>query len=92
MARPRRFEQRIFLTLLVVALVPTALAVAAGAWALADVFERSGSAGPWAAVAGSGLGLVDALERTYPDIPICIHQDHGNNLATCLTAIQQGFT
>ncbi|MCA9738990.1 MAG: HAMP domain-containing sensor histidine kinase [Gemmatimonadota bacterium] len=66
MARPRRFEQRIFLTLLVVALVPTALAVAAGAWALADVFERSGSAGPWAAVAGSGLGLVDALERTWP--------------------------
>jgi fructose-bisphosphate aldolase class II len=28
----------------------------------------------------------------YPAIPICIHQDHGNNVATCLSAIQHGFT
>jgi fructose-bisphosphate aldolase class II len=28
----------------------------------------------------------------YPHIPVCMHQDHGNNEATCATAIQNGFT
>ena len=28
----------------------------------------------------------------YPEIPVCMHQDHGNNEATCLSAIQHGFT
>ncbi len=36
--------------------------------------------------------MVEALERMYPDVPICLHQDHGNNLATCATALQHGFT
>ncbi len=36
--------------------------------------------------------MVEALAETYPDIPICLHQDHGNNEATCLSAIQHGFT
>src|SRR4051794_32979311 len=36
--------------------------------------------------------LIDALVDSYPDIPICIHQDHGNDDATCLTAIRNGFT
>ena len=36
--------------------------------------------------------MVDAAERLYPHIPICLHQDHGNNEATCLSAIQHGFT
>src|SRR6185295_20363070 len=36
--------------------------------------------------------LIDALAEMYPDIPICMHQDHGNNEATCATAIQYGFT
>jgi len=35
---------------------------------------------------------MEALELMYPDIPVCIHQDHGNTVATCLTAIQNGFT
>ena len=29
--------------------------------------------------------LVIALSEMYPDIPICLHQDHGNNEATCLS-------
>jgi fructose-bisphosphate aldolase class II len=37
-------------------------------------------------------GLIDSLCELYPDIPICMHQDHGNNEATCATAIQHGFT
>ncbi len=36
--------------------------------------------------------MMEALELMYPAIPICIHQDHGNNVATCLSAIQHGFT
>ena len=36
--------------------------------------------------------IMEALEAIYPSIPICIHQDHGNNVATCLSAIQHGFT
>jgi fructose-bisphosphate aldolase class II len=28
----------------------------------------------------------------YPQIPICMHQDHGNNEQTCLSAIRHGFT
>ena len=36
--------------------------------------------------------IMEALELMYPEIPICIHQDHGNAVATCLSAIQHGFT
>ena len=36
--------------------------------------------------------LIDALIELYPHIPVCMHQDHGNNEATCATAIQNGFT
>src|SRR6516165_12296620 len=36
--------------------------------------------------------LIDAMAEMYPDIPICMHQDHGNNESTCATAIQHGFT
>ncbi|MCC5954583.1 MAG: fructose-bisphosphate aldolase class II [Natronohydrobacter sp.] len=36
--------------------------------------------------------LIDALTELYPHIPLCMHLDHGNNLGTCATAIQHGFT
>ncbi|WBL34142.1 fructose-bisphosphate aldolase class II [Sinirhodobacter sp. HNIBRBA609] len=36
--------------------------------------------------------MVQALAETYPDIPVVLHQDHGNNEATCLSAIRHGFT
>ncbi len=36
--------------------------------------------------------MMDALIEMYPGIPLCIHQDHGNDEATCITAIQHGFT
>lgn len=36
--------------------------------------------------------LIDALVEIYPHIPVCMHLDHGNSLATCVTAIQNGFT
>ncbi|PJG47090.1 fructose-1,6-bisphosphate aldolase [Sphingobium sp. LB126] len=36
--------------------------------------------------------MVEALAEIYPQIPICMHQDHGNSQATCLSAIRHGFT
>ena len=36
--------------------------------------------------------MVAALVEMHPAIPICLHQDHGNDEATCLSAIQHGFT
>jgi fructose-bisphosphate aldolase class II len=36
--------------------------------------------------------MIDALVAMFPSIPICVHQDHGNDESTCLTAIQYGFT
>src|SRR6201991_550650 len=36
--------------------------------------------------------IIDACSEMYPNIPICMHQDHGNGPATCATAIQYGFT
>jgi len=36
--------------------------------------------------------MVEAAEQMYPGIPICLHQDHGNDEATCLSAMQHGFT
>ena len=36
--------------------------------------------------------MIDALVEIYPHIPVCMHLDHGNGPATCITAIQNGFT
>ena len=36
--------------------------------------------------------LIDGLCETFPEIPVCMHLDHGDRLATCATAIQNGFT
>src|SRR4029453_4866215 len=36
--------------------------------------------------------LMLAAPELYPQIPIVMHQDHGNSVATCLSAIENGFT
>ncbi|MCE2814075.1 MAG: class II fructose-bisphosphate aldolase [Planctomycetota bacterium] len=36
--------------------------------------------------------LMLAAVELYPNIPIVMHQDHGNSPDTCLSAIQNGFT
>ncbi|MGI8504351.1 MAG: class II fructose-bisphosphate aldolase [Hassallia sp.] len=36
--------------------------------------------------------LILAAVETYPQIPITMHQDHGNSPATCYSAIRNGFT
>ncbi|HYH20054.1 MAG TPA: class II fructose-bisphosphate aldolase [Azospirillum sp.] len=36
--------------------------------------------------------LIEGAVEMYPDIPVCMHQDHGNDVDTCLSAITNGFT
>jgi fructose-bisphosphate aldolase class II len=36
--------------------------------------------------------MIEAIEAMYPAIPVCLHQDHGNDEGTCLSAIQNGYT
>ncbi len=36
--------------------------------------------------------LILAALEAYPDIPVCMHQDHGTSPAVCARAIQSGFS
>ena len=36
--------------------------------------------------------MVEGAVATWPEIPVCLHLDHGDKPATCLSAIQHGFT
>ncbi len=36
--------------------------------------------------------MVEAAVELFPGIPVCLHQDHGNSVATCLSAMTNGFT
>lgn len=36
--------------------------------------------------------LILAAVECYPEIPIVMHQDHGNGPETCISAMKQGFT
>jgi fructose-bisphosphate aldolase class II len=36
--------------------------------------------------------LMLAAAEVYPDIPVALHQDHGNSPETCISAIELGFT
>ncbi|MCS6969701.1 MAG: class II fructose-bisphosphate aldolase [Planctomycetota bacterium] len=36
--------------------------------------------------------LMEAAVELYPEIPVVMHQDHGNSPETCISAIRMGFT
>ncbi|MDZ7813850.1 MAG: class II fructose-bisphosphate aldolase [Ideonella sp.] len=36
--------------------------------------------------------MVLAAIETHPDIPVCLHQDHGASAAVCIQAIRSGFS
>jgi hypothetical protein len=38
------------------------------------------------------LHLMLAAAEEYPEIPVVLHQDHGNSPETCISAIDLGFT
>ena len=66
MVRITSFRSRVFAALLAVAVVPTALALIAGALAVREVGSTTGTLGPWDAVAGSGRELVSAARSAAP--------------------------
>ncbi len=37
------------------------------------------------------VDIIKSMEKQYPDLPIIIHQDHGDSLETCISAIEAGF-
>ena len=38
------------------------------------------------------IHLMHAATEVYPDVPVALHLDHGNDPQTCFSAIEQGFT
>ena len=36
--------------------------------------------------------MVEAAVEMYPDIPVCMHQDHGASPSVCMRSIRSGFT
>ena len=62
--RIRSFQGRIFAAILVVVLLPTAVAVGAGVFTLRSIGTRSGTLGAWDAVAESGQELLDEVDRS----------------------------
>jgi fructose-bisphosphate aldolase, class II len=38
------------------------------------------------------IALMRAACELYPEIPVALHQDHGNSPETCISAIELGFT
>ena len=66
MVRITSFRSRVFAALLAVAVVPTALALIAGALAVRQVSSTTGTLGPWDAVAASGRELVSAARSASP--------------------------
>ncbi|HWL45655.1 MAG TPA: class II fructose-bisphosphate aldolase [Ilumatobacter sp.] len=36
--------------------------------------------------------VIEGAEARYPHLPVCVHQDHGNDEATCVGAIRWGYT
>lgn len=36
--------------------------------------------------------LIQAAVELYPDVPVCMHLDHGNELRTCMSAMASGFS
>jgi signal transduction histidine kinase len=63
MERRVSLRNRLFLTLFLVALVPTGVALVAGTLVLREVVVAQGSAGAWGEVAGSGRALFDRLDE-----------------------------
>lgn len=49
---------------------------------------------PARAFAGDAMlrHMATAAVEMYPDIPVCLHQDHGNGPRTCVSAIANGYT
>jgi len=82
----RSFRQRIFLATLLVALVPTALAVSVATLIVRELGSTVGTLGPWDAVAVSGRELIDATRSVEPADSLVLRaaEAHGEALSQSL--------
>lgn len=62
MLRPRSFQRRSFLALMVVAVVPLAILIVGVTLGLGKAASYLGTAGPWTPVAESGQALMESIE------------------------------
>ena len=37
-------------------------------------------------------GMIEAAVETWPEVPVCMHQDHGQSPAVCQVAMRMGFS
>lgn len=63
---PASFRRILFLSVLLGAFVPVAIAIGSGTLLLRQIGDAAGTAGPWSAVAESGGELIDAAREAAP--------------------------
>lgn len=82
--RIRSFRGRVFLALMIIGVVPSVLILGTGALAFRSAVDLSGTAGPWNAIAESGVELferIDAVGLASPEIQAAVRR-HGQELET----------
>jgi signal transduction histidine kinase len=77
---------RVFLALMAMALLPTALVLTAGTLALNRVMTGAGTAGPWDEVAASGRLLLEEIDTRHPGDSVlqAVAREHRETLASSL--------
>lgn len=84
--RPRSLERRLFLWLMLVALIPSLSVLAIASWAAREASTLVGSTGSWTRVAESGRELIDVAEKKPADPELAAAADaHRRQLSTSLT-------
>lgn len=84
--RPRSLERRLFLWLMLVALIPSLSVLGIASWAGREAAGWVGATGSWTRVADSGRTLIEAAEQPLSDPELRrAAQEHRNQLSTSLT-------
>lgn len=84
--RPRSLERRLFLWLMLVALIPSLSVLAIASWAGREASGWVGATGSWTRVAESGRVLIEQAERQPSDAGLLeAARDHRNQLSISLT-------
>ncbi|HEY0671314.1 MAG TPA: ATP-binding protein [Longimicrobiales bacterium] len=83
--RPRSLERRLFLWLMLVALIPSLSVLAIASWAGREASGWMGATGSWSRVAESGRVLIDAAEQQQDPELRAAAEAHRRQLSTSLT-------
>jgi nitrogen fixation/metabolism regulation signal transduction histidine kinase len=83
--RPRSLERRLFLWLMLVALIPSLSVLAIASWAGREASGWMGATGSWSRVGESGRVLIDAAEQQDDPALRAAAETHRRQLSTSLT-------